>query len=211
MSDSKQAVTVVKRVKNAVLYSNGHIKLENIVFSHPHVFEKYQGTAKPGDSNTPSFSCIALMPKATHKEAKDLIKEEIARLCRENKVKDVAADRKFITDGDQKAKDETVGMWVVSGRDSKNKPFVRDRAKNVIDSKDSHEIYGGAKGHMIIRPWWCDNQYGKRVASGIIGIQKIADGEPFGDATRITDEDVDNMLDAEDDDGSVDVGDDDDL
>jgi len=212
MSEARTRVTVVKQVENATLYSNGHIKISNVIISHPHVFEKYVGQVRPGQSNTPAYSCSALLGKKTHKAAKDLIVEVIKTLCKENKVNDVAADRKFITNGDDKAKDELVGMWVVSSRDTKNKPFCRDAKKNPIDSKNSDEVYGGMIGNIVIRPWFCDNEYGKRVSAGIIGIQKIKDGEPLGDATRITDDDVDDMLDDED--GDVDgdeaAGDDDD-
>ncbi len=76
---TKAARKIVKRVPNAVLYSDGTIRIENVRASYPHLFKPYKGD----DDNATSYSVVAPMPKKTHGAAKDLLKEQIAEVIKE--------------------------------------------------------------------------------------------------------------------------------
>jgi hypothetical protein len=217
MSESKR--TVVRTVPHAKLWSDGTITLENCRASYPHVFKPQEGEADDGTKSS-SYSIVLLMPKSTHRAAKDLCKERYNEILKENskdksKPLKLASDRLFIKDGDTMAKDENEGMWVVSARE-KNKPALRgnridpDTGKPVrLTDADSGLIFGGCYVSCLIRPWFQNNKYGKRINAGLVAVQYLRKGEPFGEG-RIRDEDIDDSFEAvEDDTGGFD--DDDDL
>lgn len=201
--------TVVKKVENAILYSDGTIRLSNLRASHPHVFTPKAGVGDDGKPTEAKYSCQGFMPKATHKAAKDLLREVIDGILKEHKIKAIAADRKFIKDGDLMAKEEAEGMWVVSSSE-KTRPQLRNRDKSPLTEKHSDIIYGGCYVNMLIRPWWQDNQYGKRVNAGLAAVQFLRDGEPFGTG-RITPDQVDDTFDSYEEEDGVSDDDDDDL
>lgn len=201
--------TVVKKVENAVLYSDGTIRLDNVRASYPHVFHAKEGKDDKGNPTTPKFSIQAFMPKTTHRAAKDLLREVIDGILKDHKIKGIAADRKFIKDGDLMAKDEAEGQWAISASE-KNRPQVRNKNKAPLTEKDEGVIYGGCYVNILIRPWFQDNSYGKRVNAGLSAVQFLRDGEPFGEG-RITADQVDDSFESHDDDeDDVGMGDDDD-
>lgn len=200
--------TVVKQVANAVLYSDGTIRLDNVRASHPHVFVAKEGKDDKGNPTPAKFSIQVFMPKGSHKAAKDLLVEVINDMLREHKTKALPPERKFIRDGDVSGKDEQEGNWVISASE-KNRPQLRNRDPRIpLTEKHSDIIYGGCYVNVLIRPWWQDNQYGKRVNAGLSAVQFLRDGEPFGTG-RITADDVDATFESHDD-GMGDAGLDDD-
>lgn len=217
MSDTKQKATIVKKATNkagkvtAVLYSDGKIKINGARISYPHLFEKYKGK---DDKGTPAYGAVFLLPKDTHREAMLLIKEAIAELCKENKVKDV--EKKFLRDGDKTDKPENAGMYIVSARDASKRPILRDKDKRPLDKDDEDDrelIQPGVIVNGVIRPWFQNNSYGKRANAGLVIVQFVEDdGVRFGEG-GISDETVDEMLDdeSEDDDGDSSGSDDDDI
>jgi hypothetical protein len=218
MADAKtETRTVVKAVKNAKLYSDGTILLMAVRCSHPHVFKAQENKADDG-TLTYSYSVIGLMDKTTHEEAKALVLGEINRVLKEdNKGEKIAADKKFLRNGDPRDEDdagkpENLGMWVVATREQK-RPIVLSNRKdpetgkarrlNAATPDDVEMIYGGCYVHMLIRPWWQNNKFGKRVNAGISVLQFYKKGEPFGSG-RITEDDVDDTFDTDDDAADID-------
>lgn len=186
----------VKKVKNAVLYDDGLIRISNVRFSYPHLRKPYKGK---GDAGEPKYGITALLPKDTHKAAKKLIEERIDEVMKENKVKALAADKKFLRDGDESDKPENEGMWTVSARETR-RPALRDEDKEIVDPENADEVfYGGCWGSVLIRPWYQNNDYGKRVNAGLSAVRKSRDDEPFGEG-RISDEDVDEAFEDDEDD-----------
>ncbi len=212
---------VIKKVTNAALWSDGSLTLENCRASYPHVFTPQENEADDG-SKSLTYSIQLLMPKDTHRAAKDLCKARYTEILTDNGTKKggvvtpmrVPADKLFIKDGDAMAKEECEGMWVVSARE-KNKPALRgnridpETGKVIrLTNADQGLIYGGCYVSCLIRPWFQNNKYGKRVNAGLVAVQYVRKGEPFGEG-RISDEDVDDRFEGvEDEDG---FGDDDDL
>jgi hypothetical protein len=220
MSEAKQAPVneVVESVENAARYSDGLILLKNVRASYPHVLKaaKFKG-AGPDDPG--SYSIKVLLPKTTHDEAKKLLQRAITRILKEsNKSEPIGRDRRFLQDGDPGEEDignpEEKGCWVVSARESK-RPIVIDnrrdpktgkpRRLDPNDDRDVERIYGGCYVNVMIRPWFQNNAYGKRVNAGLSVVQFVRDGEPFGTG-RISDDTVDSRFDVEDE-GEVDDSD----
>lgn len=204
---------VVKKVPNAVLYSDGTIRIDNVRASYPHLDKPWAGKDADGDEGkkkTAKYGIVGLLPKDTHKQAKDLVKQAIMDMMAANDTK-VATDKWFLTDGDKGEKVEEEGHFKISARESR-RPTCRNRDKSILDKDEVAEvIYGGCYVNMLIRPWYQDGVkvakgYGKRINAGLVAVQFVRDGEPFGEGA-IDDEGV--FDDCEDDDENW--GDDDDL
>lgn len=187
---------VKKRVPNAILYTNGMIKIENVRLSYPHLDRPYTGKGDDGKQQTPKYGVVGMLPKKTHVEAKNLIVEAMNELLKVNDNATVSSDKKFCRNGDDHEKSNTYGgHWIVSAREAK-KPSVRNKRGELVteDAKIADMIYGGCWAHILIRPWYQDGKkfgagYGKRINAGIVGVQFIRDDEPFGEG-RIDDTDA---------------------
>lgn len=206
---------VKKKVLNAVLYENGMIRVDNIIFSYPHVDKAWK---KEGDQGEAKFSCTGLMLKETHAEAKTLIADVMKQLIADAKLTgQIKPDKKFLRDGDANGgeEDEDVvnsyaGYWYVSARET-IRPTLRNKDFVVLDAKEDMDtivelFYGGAKGHMLIRPWVQDNKHGKRLNAGLSALVFKENGTPFGQG-RVDDSDA---WDAADDEGGGSASNDDD-
>lgn len=210
MTDKK---TIVERVKNAALYSDGTIRVDSVIASYPHLDKMFAGkNASDEDiAKKGAYSVNGLLPKSTHKEAKDLIKRVIEKMQAENDTK-VATANWFLSNGDESGKDEEAGHWKISARE-KNKPRVRRADRSIVESNAEIKnlIYGGCVISMVIRPWYQDGVkvgvgFGKRINAGLIAVKYEAEGKPFGGG-RVTDDDVWDGADSGDD--GFDDGDDD--
>lgn len=196
------ALEMVKKGKNFILYKGGVIKIENVRFSYPHLAKKYGGKSSddPNKQGTPKYGIVAMLPKSTHLEAKNAIVDEITRILGENKDKEgnipkIAADKKFIRNGDDSDKEAYAGHWTVSAREDRQ-PSVRNKQGALVTEPDKIEdlIQGGYWGHILIRIWYQDGVkvgagFGKRVNAGLMGVQHIKDDETFGEG-RIDDTDA---------------------
>lgn len=197
---------VVKESKNFTQYDDGTIVIRNVRASYPHVDKPYKGKDQTGE---PSYSITGLMPKATHGDAKDALRDMIRTMLAEKKLKDISADRKFLRDGDMTAKETDAGNWIVATRESKP-PILRDEKNQTVQAVDAgRKFYGGCYVDILLRPWFQDNSYGKRVNANLLAVQFKRDGEAFGEG-RITEDDADDVFDgvADDDSGFEEGGDD---
>jgi hypothetical protein len=179
---------IAKKVKNAILYTDGLIKVIGVRFSYPHLDKPYKGD---GDQGEAKFGIVGMMPKETHKAAKALIEERIAELLKENKVKALPADKKFLRDGDDSGREEYEDHWTISARESRRPP-LRDRRNQVVEPEDAKDVFQpGFWGDILIRPWYQNNKFGKRVNAGLSSVQFVRKDETFGEG-RISDEDLDD-------------------
>lgn len=181
---------VKKRVKNAILYADGTIKLMGVRFSYPHLDKPYKGD---NDSGEAKFGVVGMMPKKTHKEAKQLVQDRIDELLKENKVKKLPADKLFLRDGDDSSREEYEDHWTVSARETRRPP-LRDRRNEVVEPEDAKDVFQpGFWGDILIRPWYQNNKFGKRVNAGLSSVQFVRKDETFGEG-RISDEDLDDTF-----------------
>lgn len=190
--------TVVKDAGNARLYSDGTILIRNVRASYPHVFHPYKGKDSDGDGK---FGIVGLMPKtADYFPAKNLIRDHIRRMIEEQKLKDLPATNKFLRDGDLTAREEYEGMYTINAsevrrpvaRDSKRDPKT-GKPKILKVGEDEDRIYAGCWVNILIRPWWQNNKFGKKVNAGLVAVQFVDDDEAFGQG-RISEEDVDETF-----------------
>ena len=190
---------VVERVKNAVLYDDGLIRVSNVRLSYPHLDKPYK---KEGDKGEAKYGVVALLPKDTHKAAKKLIEQRIDAVLKENKVKALASDKKFLRDGDESDKEEHEGCWTVSAREFR-RPTLRQVMSygdlEAVEQEEAKEtFYGGCWASILIRPWYQNNSFGKRVNAGLTAVTKKADDEAFGEG-RISEEEVDEAFEDDED------------
>lgn len=204
MSETTTKRTIVKRVRNGALFSDGTIRIDRVRASYPHIGKPYEG--KNDDGNiTASYGCMGLLPKNDYyKEVVGLCFQRIKELMKENHIDKLAADRMFLKDGDLMAKDETEGMWVVSSRES-NPPAIRGpkidpktgKAQRLTPEQAVGIFYGGCYVTLLIRPWAQNHRlYGKRINANLVAIQFVEDGVPFGEG-RISDDSVDDSFEAD--------------
>lgn len=187
---------IKKRVANAILYTNGSIKIENVRFSYPHLDKPYAGKGEDGKAQKPKYGIVGMLPKKTHVAAKDLIVEAMNELLKQNDNATVSSDKKFCRNGDDHEKADTYGgHWIVSAREER-KPSVRNKRGELVSEpeKIADLVYGGCWGHILVRPWFQDGKkvgagYGKRVNAGLVGVQFIRDDKPFGEG-RVDDSDA---------------------
>lgn len=202
---------IVKQVKNARLYSDGTIFLENVRASYPHLGTP--GENEDDDGNvTKKFGITGMLPKATHKEAKELVKSVIQKLITDNEAK-IPNHLWFLKDGDQSEKETNQGMFLVATSETR-RPISRDRKANILEADEADELfYGGCWVNMLIRPWYFNGKakksnktFPKRICASTVSVQFVRDDDPFGDG-QIND---DGVFDDVGDDGDA-FGDDDDL
>lgn len=196
--EAKEKATVVKKVANAALLSNGMIRVSNVRLSYPHLDKPYK---KEGDAGEAKYGVVGLLPKDTHGAAKKLIEDEIARVMKENKVKALAGDKKFLRDGDESDKEEHEGHWTLSAREAR-RPILKEMSDgelSLVEPEDAKEtFYGGCWASLLIEPWFQNNKHGKRVNSSLRAVTKKADDDAFGEG-RISEEEVDDAFEDEED------------
>lgn len=186
---------VKKRVSNAILYTNGMIRIDNVRVSFPYLDKPQEGKKDDGTAAKAKFGIVGMLPKATHVAAKDLVVEAINALLAAKDNAKVAGDKKFIRNGDDQDRAEYEGHWTVSAREERQPSVRNQRGELVIEErKIADMIYGGCYCNILLHPWYQDGQkvgkgFGKRVNAGLVGVQFVRDGEPFGEG-RIDDTDA---------------------
>lgn len=190
--------TVVTKVQNAVLYSDGAIRIDNVRLSYPHLAAPFASEGDEGQTKL-SYSVEGMLPKDTHRAAKDLVKKVIEDLLAENKAK-VPTANWFLKDGDKLAeedekKEQCAGNFIVKASE-KRRPTVRNRKGEVLTPEEAEQlVYGGCWGNILLRPWYFNGKakngktYPKRILSNLIAVQFVRDDEAFGEG-RISDDGV---------------------
>lgn len=198
---------VLKKVKNAILYDDGRIRIDNVRFSYPHLAKPYSGE----DGSEPKYGIVGIMPKETHAAAKELIDEHNESLLKDAKIKGLPSDKKYCRDGDDSGKEEYADAWTVSAREAANRPpSLRNASKQKVEREDADAVFQpGYWGSILIRPWVQNNKYGKRINAGLDAVQFVKKDEVFAQG-RLTDDDVDDAFDSFDDDDDA-FDDDDDI
>lgn len=194
-------MTEVKKVKNAILYHDAKgqpiIRLTRVRLSYCFV-----GTAAPDTDDdgkpTPKWRTKMLLPKTTHLEAKNLLKEAILSVIPEGTKVPQANWCLSDGDGDDADDEHAKGHWCVSASDSKVHPTCRTaRGEIIMDEKKIDDIFqSGYWAHVLIRPWYFSGKaknsaksFPKRVPAGLTALVFCEVDEPFGGG-RIDDSDV---------------------
>lgn len=208
---AKEPRAIIKTGPHFKRYNDGTIYVMDVRFSYPNLARPYEGTNDDGQK-TAKYGVRGLAPKKTHKAVKDelvLMKNEFLKA---NKIEKIKPDSFFVKDGDLDDKPEYEGHWVI-GASENVMPRMRDRKGNVINpdwfGTPKYPFFPGCLGNMLIRPWWMNNKYGKKVNANLVAVQFVMDdGVVFGEG-RISDDEIDETITSLDD-GDTDGGYDDD-
>ena len=142
---------------------------------------------KSQDGGDPKYSLTLLIPKsdtATLNKIKEAIKEARDKFCEKNGANALPATPIHPLhdgDGNKPSTGEPYGpeckdCYVISVS-SKNKPVIVDSFRNEIT--DPAEVYSGCYGRAAINFYGYSNKK-KGVGAGLLSVQKLHDGEPFG-------------------------------
>lgn len=91
--------------------------------------------------------------------------------------------------------EECKGCWVMNAS-SKIKPMMRDSFNEEL--LDVNEIYSGCYGRAVINFYGYNNRR-KGIGCGLLGVQKLHDGDPLGGTMATADDFNDGFQDADDD------------
>jgi hypothetical protein len=139
------------------------------------------------DGGDPKYSITLLIPKsdtATAQKIKEAIQEARDNFCNKNGASALPATPIHpLHDGDgtkpssgEPYGPECKGCWVIAAS-SKQKPVIVDAFRNEIT--DPGEVYSGCYGRASINFYGYNNKK-KGIGAGLLSIQKLSDGEPFG-------------------------------
>lgn len=172
--------------------SNTKVVTGKVRFSFCHVFEP-QAPVSGGD---PKYSVTLLIPKsdtATMAKIEAAMKAARENFCAKNGANALPAkpshtlhDGDGMRDSGEPYGPECKGCWVITVSASESRrPLVVDAAGNTII--DPAEVYSGCYGRASINFYGYSRSGKKGISAGLLGVQKLADGEPFGTVGSVDD------------------------
>lgn len=199
---------LVKKVKGGNVYQSFIFMLKGVRLSYAHLDKPYAGESTDGGQSDPKYGVVCIMHKKTHAEIKEALVAAFGQLKAENKNAKVAKDKLCLRDGDDQDKEEYEGAWTLSAREVK-RPKCRDMDGEILQSPSeiAEALYSGCYADVVIRLWFQDNKYGKRINANLASVKKVRDGEPFGegaiDDDDLYEDDDTGGFDGDDDDGDI--------
>ena len=152
-------------------------------FSFVNIFEPQ----KNDDGTDGKYSVTLLIPKsdtATLGKIKEAMAEARELFCKRNgasalpqKPNHTLHDGDGVKDNGEPYGPECKGHYVISVG-SKQKPVIVDNMRNTVT--DPAEVYSGCYGRAAINFYGYSRNGKKGVSAGLLSIQKLHDGEPFG-------------------------------
>ena len=152
-------------------------------FSFVHVFEPQE----PQGGGDAKYSVTLLIPKSdtvTLGKIKEAMAEARENFCKRNGASALPAkpnhtlhDGDGVRDSGDPYGPECKGCWVITVG-SKQKPIIVDSFRN--DITDPAEVYSGCYGRAAINFYGYNANGKKGISAGLLSVQKLHDGEPFG-------------------------------
>ena len=153
---------------------------------------------KEQQGGEPKYSLTLLIPKsdtATVEKIKAAMNEARDNFCKRNganalpvKFNHTMHDGDGVRESGDPYGPECRGCYVMTVT-SKQKPLILDSLRNNIT--DPAELYSGCYGRASINFYGYANQGKKGVSAGLLGVQKLSEGEPFGTVASVDDFDDD--------------------
>ena len=170
-------------------------------FSYANIFEP----KAPNGGGEPKYSVTLLIPKsdtATVEKIKNAMAEARENFCKRNgatalpqKPNHTLHDGDGTRDSGDPYGPECKGCYVITVS-SKQKPVIVDNFRNPIT--DPGEVYSGCYGRASINFYGYNANGKKGISAGLLSIQKLHDGEPFG-TVGSADDFADDFKDEDDD------------
>ena len=152
-------------------------------FSFCHIFEPQE----PQGGGDPKYSVTLLIPKsdtATLDKIKAAMAEARENFCKRNgasalpvKPNHTLHDGDGVRDSGDPYGPECKGCYVITVS-SKQKPVIVDNFRNPVT--DPGEVYSGCYGRAAINFYGYNSNGKKGISAGLLSVQKLHDGEPFG-------------------------------
>lgn len=152
-------------------------------FSFCHIFEPQE----PQGGGDAKYSVTLLIPKtdtATLGKIKQAMEEARENFVKRNGTNSLPAkpnhtlhDGDGVRDSGDPYGPECKGCYVITVS-SKQKPIIVDSFRNPIT--DPGEVYSGCYGRAAINFYGYNSNGKKGISAGLLSIQKLHDGEPFG-------------------------------
>lgn len=152
-------------------------------FSYVNIFEPQENN----NGGDPKYSVTLLIPKsdtATIGKIKEAMTEARENFCKRNgatalpqKPNHTLHDGDGVRDSGDPYGPECKGCYVITVS-SKQKPVIVDSFRNQIT--DPGEVYSGCYGRASINFYGYNANGKKGISAGLLSIQKLHDGEPFG-------------------------------
>ena len=165
-------------------------------FSYVNIFE----AQAPQGGGDPKFSVTLLIPKSdtvTLNKIKEAMTEARENFCKRNgaaalpqKPNHTLHDGDGVRDSGDPYGPECNGCYVITVS-SKQKPVIVDAFRN--DITDPGEVYSGCYGRAAINFYGYNSNGKKGISAGLLSIQKLHDGDPFGTVGSANDFDDDFM------------------
>lgn len=150
-------------------------KVAKTRLSFPSLFR----TATFGEQDTGKYEATFILDKEKHADAIKQIKDQIAKLMKEELKGKIPAEKLCLKDGDESGRPEFEGAYTLKAS-TKKRPVVIDRDRAPLAEEDN-KPYAGCYVNAIFSLWAQDNKFGKRINAQLDGVQFAGDGEPFGE------------------------------
>lgn len=161
----------------------GKVVTGKVRFSFAHLFEPQA----PQGGGDPKYSVTLLIPKSdtvTLDNIKKAMAEARENYCKRNGASALPAkpnhtlhDGDGMRDSGDPYGPECKGCWVITVS-SKKQPVIVDNFRNEIT--DPGEVYSGCYGRAAINFYGYNSNGKKGISAGLLSVQKLHDGEPFG-------------------------------
>lgn len=142
---------------------------------------------EPQGGGDPKYSVTLLIPKTdtvTVNKIKAAMQEARENFCKRNGANAIPAkfnhtmhDGDGLRDSGEAYGPECKGCYVITVS-SKQKPVIVDSFRNEIT--DPGEVYSGCYGRASINFYGYNRNGKKGISAGLLSVQKLHDGEPFG-------------------------------
>lgn len=195
------ARTIVEQGENYRIYSDGTVLVQNVRFSYCHLDKAWCKNPEKGEK--PKYSIVGMLPKKTHRAAIVRVRKIADDMIAEAKMNPKVFKKadKFIRDGNESGKEQYMEHWTINASEER-RPSVRGPdTRPIPENKIKEMVPSGYYGDILIRPWWQNNDWGKKPNAGLVAVQ-VKRGKPedrFGEG-GVSEEDIDDTFDEVDDD-----------
>lgn len=170
------------------------LRIKRARLSYPHLWKAW---AQQPDQK-PKYTASFIVPKTD--PICSVIEHVLEDIIRAEFRTKSGAIKTVWHDGEDKSDRDGYGPEVMYlNANSERRPLIVDRNQEPLAEEDGRP-YGGCYVNGIVRLWTQNNAWGRRVNAELLGVQFVADGEPFagGPPARPDDFEVEEVDEDED-------------